>query len=319
VARCSIGIAVYPENGDSVETLMVNADNAMYQAKATQHGTAIFFTEEMNLRLRDRMQMEQDLNEAVANGQLSLHFQAIVDTHDQYHHGAEVLLRWHHPQRGLVGSAEFIPLAEESGQIVAIGDWVLEEACRRWSQWRADGLDPGVLAVNISRIQFRKRLSKRLGQLMTTYSIPSQALELEITESVLLDDHREVAEELSSLRALGVTISLDDFGTGYSSLSYLKRFRFDALKIDRSFVAGLPGNPDDASLVKAILAMARGLDLRVVAEGVETAEQLAFVAAHGCHYAQGYLFARPVPEEAYRAYLQARDAGAPLQMSAAPS
>ena len=319
VARCSIGIAVYPDNGDSVETLMVNADNAMYQAKATQHGTAIFFTEEMNLRLRDRMQMEQDLNEAVAKGQLSLHFQAIVDTHDQYHHGAEVLLRWHHPQRGLVGSAEFIPLAEESGQIVAIGDWVLEEACRRWSQWRADGLDPGVLAVNISRIQFRKRLSKRLGQLMTTYSIPSQALELEITESVLLDDHREVAEELSSLRALGVTISLDDFGTGYSSLSYLKRFRFDALKIDRSFVAGLPGNPDDASLVKAILAMARGLDLRVVAEGVETPEQLAFVAAHGCHYAQGYLFARPVPEETYRAYLQARDAGAPLQMSAAPS
>ncbi len=314
VAHCSIGIAVYPDNGDSVETLMVNADNAMYQAKATQHGTAIFFTEEMNLRLRERMQMEQDLNDAVAKGELALYFQAIVDTHSQRHHGAEVLLRWHHPQRGLVGSAEFIPLAEESGQIVGIGDWVLEQACQRWSQWRAEGLDPGVLAVNISRIQFRKRLSKRLGELMATYAIPSQALELEITESVLLDDHREVAEELSSLRALGVTISLDDFGTGYSSLSYLKRFRFDALKIDRSFVAGLPGNPDDTSLVKAILAMARGLDLRVVAEGVETSEQLAFIAAHGCHYAQGFFFTRPVPEETYRAYLQSRDAAQPVSL-----
>jgi diguanylate cyclase (GGDEF)-like protein len=305
VAQCSIGIALYPDNGDSVETLMVNADNAMYQAKATQHGTAIFFTEEMNVRLRERMQMEQDLGEAVERGQLALHFQAIVDSHDRRHHGAEVLLRWHHPRKGLIGSAEFIPVAEASGQIVAIGDWVLEEACRRWSAWHDAGLNPGILAVNISRIQFRKRLSKRLGQLMTMYRIPPQALELEITESVLLEDQRELAEELRSLRALGLKLSLDDFGTGYSSLSYLKRFRFDVLKIDRSFVAGLPGNADDASLVKAILAMARGLDLKVIAEGVETPEQLDFVAAHGCHYAQGFLFARPVNEESYRTYLQA--------------
>jgi EAL domain-containing protein (putative c-di-GMP-specific phosphodiesterase class I) len=170
-------------------------------------------------------------------------------------------------------------------------------------------MDPGFLAVNISRIQFRKRLSKRLAQLMSTYGIPPQALELEITESVLLDDHHQVAEELNSLRAIGVKLSLDDFGTGYSSLSYLKRFRFDVLKIDRSFIAGLPSNPDDVSLVKAILAMAKGLDLRVVAEGVETREQLRFVTAHGCDYAQGYLFARPVNEETYRGYLESRQAG----------
>jgi diguanylate cyclase (GGDEF)-like protein len=308
-AKCSIGIALYPDNGDSVEALMANADNAMYQAKATADGSAIFFTEEMNTRLRERMQMEQDLNVAIDRGQLELHFQTIVDTARQRHRGAEVLLRWRHPAKGLLSSGHFIPLAEATGQIVGIGDWVLEQACRCWSAWHNAGMDPGFLAVNISRIQFRKRLSKRLAQLMSTYGIPPQALELEITESVLLDDHHQVAEELNSLRAIGVKVSLDDFGTGYSSLSYLKRFRFDVLKIDRSFIAGLPGNPDDVSLVKAILAMAKGLDLRVVAEGVETREQLRFVTTHGCDYAQGYLFARPVNEATYRGYLESRQAG----------
>jgi len=304
VAHCSIGIALYPDNGENVETLMANADNAMYQAKATGHGSAIFFTEEMNTRLRERMQMEQDLNLAVELGQLALHFQPIFDTAGQRHRGAEVLLRWHHPERGAVSPAVFIPLAEATGQIVGIGEWVLEQACRSWSAWHNGGINPGFLAINISRIQFRKRFSKRLSELMSIYGIPPQALELEITESVLLDDHHQVAEELNSLRAIGLTLSLDDFGTGYSSLSYLKRFRFDVLKIDRSFIAGLPDNPDDVSLVKAILAMAKGLDLRVVAEGVENQDQLNFVTIQGCELAQGYLLARPMNEEAYRSYLQ---------------
>ncbi len=308
VAHCSIGIALYPDNGDSVETLMANADNAMYQAKATGHGSAIFFTEEMNTRLRERMQMEQDLNLALELGQLSLHFQPIFDATGQRHCGAEVLLRWQHPERGAISPMEFIPLAEAAGQIVAIGDWVMEQACRCWSAWHGAGINPGFLAINISRTQFRKRFSRRLGELMATYGIPAQALELEITESVLLDDHQQVAEELASLRAIGVRLSLDDFGTGYSSLSYLKRFRFDLLKIDRSFVAGLPGNPDDVSLARAILAMAKGLDLKVVAEGVETAEQLSFVAGHGCDFVQGYFFARPMDEEAYHRYLKGREA-----------
>jgi diguanylate cyclase (GGDEF)-like protein len=317
VAHCSIGIALYPDNGDTVETLMMNADNAMYQAKATAHGSAIFFTDEMNIRLRERVQMEQDLGQALDLRQLALHFQPILDTAGQAHHGAEVLLRWHHPARGLIGSADFIPLAEASGQIVRIGDWVLEQACRCWSGWRDAGIEPGILAINISRIQFRKRLSKRLAELMSMYGIPPHALELEITESVLLDDHHEVAEELNSLREIGVKLSLDDFGTGYSSLSYLKRFRFDVLKIDRSFVAGLPHNPDDVSLVKAILAMARGLDLTVVAEGVENHEQLDFLRAKRCDYVQGFLFARPVSEEAYRQYLENRQPGRePLGVSA---
>jgi EAL domain-containing protein (putative c-di-GMP-specific phosphodiesterase class I) len=180
-------------------------------------------------------------------------------------------------------------------------------------------MKPGFLAINISRIQFRKRLAKRLAELMSRYRVPPQALELEITESVLLDDHHKVAEELNNLRGIGLKLSLDDFGTGYSSLSYLKNFRFDLLKIDRSFVAGLPDNPDDVSLVKAILAMAKGLDLKVVAEGVEKYEQLSFVAAQGCEYAQGYLFAKPMDEAAYRSYLLNRQAGEPLRISAKAS
>jgi diguanylate cyclase len=309
MAQCSIGIAVYPDNGKSVEALMANADNAMYQAKATGHGSAIFFTEEMNIRLRERMQMEQDLHVALESGQLALNFQPIFDANGHRHRGAEVLLRWHHPEKGTIAPAEFIPLAEATGQILAIGHWVLDQACRKWLEWHEAGIEPGFLAINISRVQFRKRFSKTLIELMSRYRIPPQALELEITESVLLDDHREVTDELESLRAVGLKLSLDDFGTGYSSLSYLKRFRFDTLKIDRSFVAGVPGNPDDVSLVKAILAMAKGLDLEVVAEGVESNDQLRFLRNQGCDLAQGYLFARPMDAGAYATYLQNRLAG----------
>jgi diguanylate cyclase (GGDEF)-like protein len=304
VARCSIGIAIFPDNGESLEALMSNADNAMYQAKAIGQGSAIFFTEEMNTRLRERMQMEQDLHAAIEAGQLLLHFQPIFDGGGQRHRGAEVLLRWNHPERGLVSPGEFIPLAEATGQIAAIGHWVLEQVCRKWLEWRKQGIDPGFLAVNISRMQFRKRFSKRLGELMTSYGVPAHALELEITESVLLDDHKEVTEELNNLRAAGLKLSLDDFGTGYSSLSYLKRFRFDVLKIDRTFIAGLPDDADDVSLVKAILAMAKGLDLKVVAEGVENQEQLSFLRNQGCDLVQGYLLARPMAGGEYDTFLQ---------------
>jgi diguanylate cyclase (GGDEF)-like protein len=303
VARCSIGIAFYPENGRTVEALMANADNAMYQAKAAGQGSAIFFTEEMNTRLRERMQMEQDLNLALDAGQLQLYFQPIFDAATRNHCGAEVLLRWQHPERGFVSPADFIPLAEESGQIVSIGEWVLEEACRYWAAWRDSGIDPGYLAINISRIQFRKRFSVKLADMMAQRNIPSEALALEITESVLLDDHDHVAEELNTLRDLGLKLSLDDFGTGYSSLSYLKRFRFDVLKIDRSFVAGVPDNSEDVSLVKAILAMARGLDLKVVAEGVENESQLAFLCEQRCELAQGYLLAKPMDARSYTDFI----------------
>ncbi len=304
VARCSVGIVLFPENGNTVASLMANADNAMYQAKATGQGSAIFFTEDMNTRLHERMQMEQDLNQALELGQFELYFQPIFDTASQRPRGAEVLLRWQHPERGTISPAVFIPLAEATGQIVGIGDWVLEQTCRCWAQWQRSGIGPEYLAINISRVQFRKRFSRRLSELIAIYEVPPSALELEITESVLLDDHNHVAEELSSLRAVGVTLSLDDFGTGYSSLSYLKRFRFDVLKIDRSFVAGLPANAEDVSLVNAILAMAKGLGLTVVAEGVERREQLDFLTQQGCVLAQGFLFARPMDAVAYAAYLK---------------
>ncbi|MFN2645293.1 MAG: putative bifunctional diguanylate cyclase/phosphodiesterase [Burkholderiales bacterium] len=307
--ECSIGIALFPDSGETVETLMVNADEAMYQAKATQHGSAIFFTNEMNLRLRERMRLEQDLEKAIERGELALHFQPIVVALSEAHHGAEVLLRWHHPERGLVLPSHFIPLAEASGDILQIGDWVLEQACRSWASWRAAGIDPGILAVNVSRVQFRKRLSARVAELLATYGVPAAMLELEITESVVLDDHAEVVEELARLRAMGIRLSLDDFGTGYSSLSYLKRFRFDVLKIDRSFVAGVPDNPDDVSVVNAIFAMARGLDLKVVAEGVERRAQLDFVRMHRCEFAQGWLFAKALDEAQYRAWLTGGTAG----------
>jgi diguanylate cyclase (GGDEF)-like protein len=317
VANCSIGIALFPDNGKSVEELMANADNAMYQAKSMRDGSAIFFTEEMNTRLRERMQMEQDLNVAVELGQLALHFQPIFDTAARRHRGAEVLLRWQHPEKGAISPAVFVPLAESTGQIIGIGDWVLEQACRSWSAWRDEGLDPGFLAINVSRIQFKKRVSARLAELMSTYDIPHHALELEITESVLLDEHSQVAEELGNLRSAGLTLSLDDFGTGYSSLSYLKRFRFDVLKIDRSFVTGLPDDQDDVLLVKAILAMARGFGIKVVAEGVETQEQFHFLRTQGCDYSQGYLLAKPMSEASYTDFLRALDCAVePLRLSA---
>ncbi len=306
VASGSVGIALYPDNGETVEDLMANADNAMYQAKSTRDGSAIFFTAEMNVRLRERMQMEQDLNLAAGLGQLTINFQPLFDTAGGRHHGAEVLLRWNHPEKGSISPATFIPLAEATGQIVAIGDWVLEQACRSWSAWHNAGIDPGFLAINVSRVQFRKRLSARIAELMSNYRIPSQALELEITESVLLDDHSQVAEELGSLRAAGLILSLDDFGTGYSSLSYLKRFRFDVLKIDRSFVNGLPDDRDDVLLVKAILAMAKGFDLKVVAEGVENQQQLSFLENQGCDRAQGFLLAKPMSEASYTDFLEER-------------
>lgn len=320
VARCSVGIALFPDNGTSVAALMANADNAMYQAKASGQGSAIFYTEEMNTRLRERVQMEQDLNLALELGQLTLHFQPLVDLASQRHCGAEVLLRWNHPERGQISPEVFVPLAEATGQIVGIGDWVLDQACRNWMAWQNDRINPGFLAINISRIQFRKRFSERLAEAISTHGIPPQALELEITESVLLDDHHHLAEELGGLRAMGVTLSLDDFGTGYSSLSYLKRFRFDVLKIDRTFIAGLPDDADDVSLVKAILAMAKGLDLKVIAEGVENQKQFNFLASQGCDLAQGYLIAKPMPIDDYLSYLKNAQTGViPLRLPMTPN
>ncbi len=304
MVHCSIGVALYPNDGDSADSLMANADNAMYQAKAQRRSAVCFFTSEMNTRIKERMQMEQDLHLALDRGELEVFFQPLVDAATGGHCGAEALLRWNHPQKGFISPDEFIPLAEKTGQIIVIGEWVIRQAAQYWSKWNKSGLVSGHIAVNISRVQFQERLAWIVGEVVAHYRLPPSALELEVTEGVLLEDHDLISREMKYLRDMGVKLSLDDFGTGFSSLSYLKRFRFDVLKIDRSFVSGLPDDAEDVSLVKAIIAMAHSMDLKVVAEGIETQEQYDFLRTLGCNFGQGYLFAKPMCGDDYERYLQ---------------
>ncbi|MEH6652348.1 MAG: EAL domain-containing protein [Motiliproteus sp.] len=323
MVNCSIGVALYPDDGDTADSLMANADNAMYQAKAQRSSAVCFFTAEMNTRIQERLQMEQDLHLAMVREELELYFQPLVDAADGTHRGAEALLRWNHPVKGFISPEVFIPLAENTGQIIAIGEWVIRQAAMHWSKWNSRGLVSGHIAVNISRVQFQGTLAGIINDVITHYQLPPSALELEVTEGVLLEDHELISNEMKQLREIGLKLSLDDFGTGFSSLSYLKRFRFDLLKIDRSFVSGLPGNADDASLVRAIIAIAHSMDLKVVAEGIETQEQYDFLRALGCNYGQGYLFAKPMCSDAYERYLQqaqGKDEGGrpPLSMTVFP-
>ena len=307
IVHCSIGVAIYPQDGKSAGKLMANADNAMYQAKNHPRSSVCFFTEDMNIRVQERLKMEQDLHQALENGELELYYQPLVNAADGSHCGAEVLLRWNHPEHGFISPDIFIPLAETTGQIIAIGEWVLRQAGRQWALWHEAGLNVGYLAINISRVQLQQRLASVISQVIGHNRLPPSALALEVTEGVLLDEHEMVQQELAQFRAMGLRLALDDFGTGYSSLSYLKRFRFDVLKIDRAFVAGLPEDSEDASLVRAIIAMAHGMDLKVVAEGVETQEQHDFLRSLGCDYGQGYLFSRPLAADDYQRYLSPAD------------
>ncbi|NMG45695.1 EAL domain-containing protein [Aromatoleum toluvorans] len=303
VVHCSIGIALYPDDGESVEALMANADNAMYQAKKPGRTPICFFTAEMNAQVHERMRLEQDLNRVVARGELQLAFQPIFRADDGAYVGAEVLLRWRHPERGFICPATFIPLAESTGQIVAIGEWVLREAGRQLRRWLDAGLAPGYLAVNLSRVQLREDLEQLIREVLDDNDLPPQALELEITENVLLDDHQQINAVLGRLHAQGLRFSLDDFGTGYSSLSYLRRFSFDTLKIDRSFVAPLRDDAEAAALVRAIVAMAHSLALKVIAEGVETPAQQEFLKGLNCDYLQGYLLSRPLDADHFTTFL----------------
>jgi diguanylate cyclase (GGDEF)-like protein len=303
VAHCSIGIALFPDDGETVEVLMANADNAMYQAKKPGRQSICFFTAEMNAQVRERLQLEQDLNKVLARNELHLVFQPIFRAGDGAYVGAEALLRWQHPERGLISPATFIPIAESTGQIVAIGEWVLRETGRQLRRWMNAGLAPGYVAVNIARVQLREDLQQLIRSVLDDNALPAQALELEITENILLDDHQQINTVLGHLHAQGLRFSLDDFGTGYSSLSYLRRFSFDTLKIDRSFVAPLCEDANAAALVRAIVAMAHSLSLKVVAEGVETPAQLEFLQSLGCDYLQGYLLSLPLDTEHFTAFL----------------
>jgi diguanylate cyclase (GGDEF)-like protein/PAS domain S-box-containing protein len=295
----SIGISLFPEDGLDVPTLMRNADSAMYLAKQRGRNNFQFFTAELNQHLQRRFAIEQLLRRALGAGELSLVYQAIVDSRHNRTIGAEALLRWYNSELGDMSPAEFIPVAEDTGLIIAIGDWVLEHACAQLGEWRRT-LDPAlVLAVNLSPRQFNDGLVERIELCLARNGLTPDALELEITERLLMSDSESVLPMLSALSRMGVRISVDDFGTGYSSLSYLKRFPLHNLKIDRSFVAGLPDHRDSVAITQAVVAMAHSLGMNVTAEGVETEEQAAFLRSIDCDKQQGYLFSRPVAASAY--------------------
>jgi diguanylate cyclase (GGDEF)-like protein/PAS domain S-box-containing protein len=291
----SIGVSVYPDDGLDAETLIKNADTAMYQAKENGQQSYQFFKPAMNVRAVERQSIEESLRRALERQEFALHYQPKINLRTGQITGAEALLRWAHPIRGPVSPAQFIPVAEDCGLILPIGNWVLREACQQARVWVDAGLPLGTMAVNISAIEFRDEnfLDGVLAILKDT-GLDPRFLELELTESVLMKHAESTVSILKKLRARGVQVAVDDFGTGYSSLSYLRKFSIDALKIDQSFVRQITTVPDETTIVTAVISMGRNLNLRVVAEGVETQEELTFLQAHQCDEAQGYYFSRPV-------------------------
>lgn len=301
--NASIGISLYPDDGRDVAALTRNADTAMYQAKQAGRGRFMFYAPVMNAENERRMQLEASLRRAGERGEFLLHYQPRTELATRRIKGFEALLRWQDPRNGLVAPAEFIPLAEETGLIVPIGYWVIEEACRQLAQWHALGHRDLGMSINLSARQFQDPgLVDRVACILTDLRLPPDCVEFELTESVLMDNAERSLEQLERLRALQVTIAIDDFGMGYSSLSYLKRFPIHALKIDRNFVSDLVTNPEDAAIVRAVLSLAEALRLQVIAEGIETEAQHAHLLAQGCPEGQGFLYGRPTgPAEALRA------------------
>jgi diguanylate cyclase (GGDEF)-like protein len=292
---CSIGIAHYPAQGTAAEHLLIHADAAMYCAKQRGRNNIQCFDAAMDTITRERVRLESDLHHALASQQFELHYQPKVDTASGYINSAEALIRWRHPERGLILPGEFIPLAEECGLIDAIGEWVLREACRQCKTWQVEGLPPMRVAVNVAASQFRQgNLFGIIRSAVDDAGLDPRYLELELTESAVMINPEESAAILEHLSRMGVLVSVDDFGTGYSSMSYLRRFPIDKLKIDRGFVKDLITRADDASIVQAIISLAHSLRLKVVAEGVETLEQLHWLKSMGCDQYQGYHFSPPL-------------------------
>lgn len=304
-ASLSIGVSMFPLDGDSFEVLLRRAGTAMRCAKEAARGSFRFYAAEMSSLSNDRLTLETELRRAIELGHLELHYQPKVDIKTNRIRSAEALIRWRHAERGLIAPNMFIPLAEETGLIVPIGEWVLREACLQVRRWLDSGMSPVRIAVNLSAKQFRHAdLAAVVKSALSDAGLEPGYLELEITESAVMDHAEKSASTLQVLSTMGVHISIDDFGTGYSSLSYLRRFPLDKLKIDRSFVRELMSNPDDASIVKAIISLAHNLRLRVVAEGVETAEQLGFLRELGCDQYQGFFCSPAVPADAFAKLLQ---------------
>ncbi|HVW67932.1 MAG TPA: EAL domain-containing protein [Steroidobacteraceae bacterium] len=303
----SVGIALHPDDGRDFDTLLQCADAAMYRAKAEGRNTYRFYDAQMHARATDRLHMRMCLSHAIERGELRLHYQPQIDLQTGAFSGAEALLRWESPELGSVPPSTFIPIAEESGLIVEIGGWVLREVCRQAAAWHAIGIPATPVAVNVSVLQFRRgNLEQQVQEALQASYLPAHLLELELTESVLLQDHDRVIATINSLGTLGVRFAIDDFGTGYSSLGYLRQLRVSKLKIDRSFVRETLGcDADGAGIVKAMINLAHTLRLQTVAEGVETAEQADLLRAAGCNIAQGYYYSRPLDPIAFEHYVSA--------------
>jgi len=294
----SIGIALYPDDGTDVDDLLRNAEKAMRHTKNEGKNNYHFYSSSMHSSVLELLTLENDLHRAIERNELVLYYQPKVDTATRMVMGMEALIRWKHPDRGLVPPMQFIPMAETSGLILPIGEFVIRTVCKQIKTWQEAGYKPINIAMNVSSHQFEKQnLMEIVQAALQDTLISPQCLELEITESTIMRNPEKIIRILTELKALGIRISIDDFGTGYSSLSYLKRLPLDFLKIDQSFVKGLASDPRDQAIVRTTIVMAHSLSLKTIAEGVETEEQLSFMQKHGCDESQGYLFSRPLPAE----------------------
>ncbi|MHA6193263.1 putative bifunctional diguanylate cyclase/phosphodiesterase [Pseudomonas wadenswilerensis] len=303
--RATIGITLFPEDGDSTEKLLQKAEQTMTLAKSRSRNRYQFYIASVDSEMRRRRELEKDLREALPRNQLYLVYQPQISYRDQRVVGVEALLRWQHPELGMVPPDQFIPLAEQNGNIVVIGEWVLDQACRQLREWHDQGFSELRMAVNLSTVQLHhSELPRVVNNLLQIYRLPPRSLELEVTETGLMEDISTAAQHLLSLRRSGALIAIDDFGTGYSSLSYLKSLPLDKIKIDKSFVQDLLDDDDDATIVRAIIQLGKSLGMQVIAEGVETAEQEAYIVAQGCHEGQGYHYSKPLPARELTAFLK---------------
>ncbi|WP_339545564.1 putative bifunctional diguanylate cyclase/phosphodiesterase [Pseudomonas sp. RA_35y_Pfl2_P32] len=303
--RATIGITLFPEDGDSTEKLLQKAEQTMTLAKTRSRNRYQFYIASVDSEMRRRRELEKDLREALRREQFFLVYQPQISYRDHRVVGVEALIRWQHPELGLVPPDLFIPLAEQNGTIIAIGEWVLDQACRQLREWHDQGFSDLRMAVNLSTVQLHHaELPRVVNNLLQMYHLPPRSLELEVTETGLMEDISTAAQHLLSLRRSGALIAIDDFGTGYSSLSYLKSLPLDKIKIDKSFVQDLLDDDDDATIVRAIIQLGKSLGMQVIAEGVETAEQEAYIISEGCHEGQGYFYSKPLPARELSAYLK---------------
>ena len=303
--RATIGITLFPEDGDSTEKLLQKAEQTMTLAKTRSRNRYQFYIASVDSEMRRRRELEKDLREALVRNQFHLVYQPQISYRDQRIVGVEALIRWIHPEHGFVPPDQFIPLAEQNGTIIAIGEWVLDQACKQLREWHDQGFTDLRMAVNLSTVQLHhSELPRVVNNLLQIYRLPPRSLELEVTETGLMEDISTAAQHLLSLRRSGALIAIDDFGTGYSSLSYLKSLPLDKIKIDKSFVQDLIDDDDDATIVRAIIQLGKSLGMQVIAEGVETAEQEAYIISEGCHEGQGYFYSKPLPARELLSYLK---------------